>query len=385
MDALFANPSPSHLKHSLIIISPYLPLFSSQISLRLCTSRRRRRTVNYSLHSSFLQSHQQLQRQLNPEAATAAAAEAVNYQSYDEGETYGEVHSIVGSRAAGDGTMEYLIQWKDDHAPTWVPSAYVASDVVAEYESPWWAAAKKADEAALRRILVAVDGRDVDAVDAEGRTALHFAAGLGSEPCIRLLAGAGADLDRRELNGGLTALHMAAGYARADATRALIELGADPEAEDGGGREVLKLAKEVLAAAPKGSPVHFARRLEMVKVVAALEEAVFEYAEVQGIMERRGKGDKVEYLVRWMDGGNCEWVKGGLIAEDVVRDYEAGLEYGAAESVVGVRDGAGGGREYMVKWTDMEEATWEPQQNVDPELIVEFEERTRVNQDGGVR
>lgn len=34
---------------------------------------------------------------------------------------------------------------------------------------------------------------------------------------------------------------------------------------------------------------------------------MFEYAEVQEILERRGKGENLEYLVRWKDGAN-EWV-----------------------------------------------------------------------------
>ncbi|XP_057966381.1 signal recognition particle 43 kDa protein, chloroplastic [Malania oleifera] len=295
------------------------------------------------------------------------------YQSYDQDESYGEVNRIIGSRAAADGGMEYLIEWKDDHAPTWVPSAYVAKDVVAEYETPWWTAAKKADADTLQNLLDAGDGRDVDAVDEDGRTALHFVAGLGSEPCVRLLVGAGAYVNRRDGRGGLTALHMAAGYVRPDAVRALLELGADPEAEDDGGRTAMGLAREVLKATPKGNPVQFARRLGLENVIRVLEEAVFEYAEVQEILERRGKGDQTEYLIKWMDGEDNEWVRVGSIAEDLVRDYEAGVEYAVAEWVVDRRDVDGGKREYLVRWTDMEDATWEPEENVDPDLIKEFE------------
>lgn len=73
--------------------------------------------------------------------------------------------------------MEYLIEWKDDHSPTWVPSDFIASDVLAEYENPWWTASKKADDSALSQIIEADDGRDVNAVDNDGRTALLFVAG----------------------------------------------------------------------------------------------------------------------------------------------------------------------------------------------------------------
>ncbi|RVX12345.1 Signal recognition particle 43 kDa protein, chloroplastic [Vitis vinifera] len=124
------------------------------------------------------------------------------FDSYNEDESYGEVNKIIGSRAAEGGKgMEYLIEWKDGHVPTWVPARYVAGDVVAEYESPWWTAAKKADDAALKALLESGDGRDVDAVDENGRTALLFAAGLGSEACVQILADAGADLNHRD-NGG---------------------------------------------------------------------------------------------------------------------------------------------------------------------------------------
>ncbi|KAG7978373.1 hypothetical protein I3843_05G079500 [Carya illinoinensis] len=294
----------------------------------------------------------------------------------NEDESYGEVNKIIGSRALEGGTgMEYLIEWKDGHSPSWVPSDFIAKDVVAEYETPWWTAAKKADEAAFQRLISAEeDLRDVDAVDPDGRTALIFVAGLGSEPCVKLLAEAGANIDHRDNSGGLTALHMAAGYVQPGVVKQLLELGADPEVEDDKRRTPLDLAKEILRVTPKGNPVQFARRLALERVIRVLEEAVFEYAEVEEIMEKRGKGDNLEYLVKWKDGGDNEWVKAGLIGEDLVRDYEAGLEYAVAEGVVGKRVGDDGKMEYLVKWTDMEDATWEPEENVDSDLIKEFEE-----------
>ena len=48
-------------------------------------------------------------------------------------------------------------------------------------------------------------------------------------------------------------------------------------------------------------------------------------------MEKRGKGRDLEYLVKWKDGGDDEWVKAKFIGEDLVRDFEAGLEYAVAE------------------------------------------------------
>lgn len=266
--------------------------------------------------------------------------------------------------------MEYLIEWKDELPPTWVPSDYIAKDVVAEYETPWWTAAKKADEAALKLLVDSGDGRDIDAVDADGRTALLFVSGLGSEECVRLLAEAGADVNRRDNGGGLTALHMAAGYVRPGVAKLLVDYGADVEAADDRGRTPLQLAREILKSTP---PLQFARRLGLESVVRVLEGAAFEFAEVEEIVERRGKGENEEYLVRWKDGGENEWVKAAYVAEDLVADFEAGLEYAVAEAVLDRREGDEGKIEYLVKWADIEEATWEPEENVDPELIKLFQ------------
>ncbi|KAL2230659.1 UNVERIFIED_CONTAM: Signal recognition particle protein, chloroplastic [Sesamum indicum] len=306
-----------------------------------------------------------------PEAAAPPPAKE-EFSDYDEDETYGEVNRIIGSRALESGRgMEYLIEWKDDHTPTWVPSDFVANDVVAEYETPWWTAAKKADDTALKQLIESNDGRDIDAVDQDGRTALLFVSGLGSEQCVQLLAEAGANVNHRDNGGGLTALHMAAGYVKPGVAKLLIEFGADPELEDDRGRTPLELAREILKATPQ---LQFARRLGLEGVIRVLEGAIYEFAEVEEIMERRGKGENLEYLVKWKDGGENEWVRAGLIAEDLVKDYEAGLEYAVAECVVDKREGEDGKEEYLVKWTDIEEATWEPEENVDPLLINRFEE-----------
>ncbi|KAL8170318.1 hypothetical protein V2J09_022122 [Rumex salicifolius] len=298
-----------------------------------------------------------------------------DFEDYNEDESYGEVDLIIGSRrsAAAAASMEYLVQWKDGHPPTWLPSSLIAADVVAEYDSPWWTAAKKADSDALLRLLED-DARDVDAVDSDGRSALHFVAGLGSEPCVRLLAYAGADVNRRDNAGGLTPLHMAAGYVRPEVAEILIGFGADAEAADDRGKTSLGLAKEILNITPKGNPTQLGRRLGLEKIISILEGSIYEFAEVAEVMERRGKGDKVEYLVRWRDGGENEWVKAGLVADDVVTDFEAGLEYAEAQGVEGKRIGDEGKAEYLVRWADIDQPTWEPIDNVNPDLIREFEE-----------
>ncbi|KAL6648855.1 hypothetical protein ACP70R_013079 [Stipagrostis hirtigluma subsp. patula] len=316
----------------------------------------------------------------------------VNKEGDDE-EAYGEVDRIVSSRTvknpvfAEDGSAttatatEYLVEWRDGHEPSWVPAEAIAADVVAEYETPWWTAAKKADAAALSALLADETlRRDPDAEDAQGRTAMHFAAGLGSEDCLRALAEAGADVDHRErAGGGLTPLHIAAGYGRAVGVRALLELGADPEAPDGQGRTPLELVQEVLGKMPKGNPAVLQQRLAIEAAAKELEKAVYEWAEVEKVVDGRGEGKWREYLVEWRDGGDREWVKAAWVAEDLVNDFEAGLEYAVAEAVVDKRQAAAEAGEekweYLVKWVDIEEATWEPAENVDAELVQEFEQR----------
>ncbi|CAN8283738.1 unnamed protein product, partial [Cochlearia groenlandica] len=253
---------------------------------------------------------------------------AYSSEEDDDGEeSYGEVNKIIGSRMCTTTTMEYLIEWKDGHSPSWVPSSYVAADLVSEYETPWWTAARKADEEAFAQLLESPeDCRDINSVDENGRTALLFVAGLGSEKCVRILAEAGANLEHRDVRGGLTALHMAAGYVKPEAVKELVDLGADVEVEDERGLTALELAKEILKTTPKGNPLQFGRRMGLEKVISILEGQVFEYAQVHEIVEKRGKGKDIEYLVKWKDGGDCEWVKGLHVAEDVAMDYEAGMD-----------------------------------------------------------
>ncbi|CAI9115405.1 OLC1v1016304C1 [Oldenlandia corymbosa var. corymbosa] len=368
MDSILLNPPISSLKLP-SKLTTYT--FSSQ-SLFKPSTVVNSKTVQFPvLISATLQNQEEKQSEI-VEAET-------QFEDYNQDESYGEVSKILASRKAsdpdddGDGTrvrMEYLIEWKDDHAPTWVPSEYIADDVIAEYETPWWMAARKADESALKELIDGDYGRDVNAVDDDGRTALLFVAGLGSEPCVRILAEAGADLDYRDKSGGLTALHMAAGYVRPGVVKVLVESGADPEVEDDRGRTPLELARDILKVTPK---MQFVKRLGLESVINILEGEIFEYAEVQEIMERRGKGDKLEYLIKWKDGGDNEWVKAGFVAEDLVKDFEAGLEYGVAECILDSKE-LEGKKEYLVKWTDIDEATWEPEENVDPILIQVFEE-----------
>lgn len=61
--------------------------------------------------------------------------------------------------------MEYLIEWKDGHASSWVPTDFIAKDIIAKYKTPWWTAAKKPDESILKNLIESNDGHNVNADD----------------------------------------------------------------------------------------------------------------------------------------------------------------------------------------------------------------------------
>lgn len=110
-----------------------------------------------------------------------------------------------------------------------------------------------------------------------------------------------------------------------------------------------------------------------------LDEAIFEDVAVERILEKRTDEKGVtEYLVKWSDGSQDSWEPIVNIGEDLVKDYEEGLEYGIAERIVEKRE-VDGKPEYLVQWADTEENTWEPEENIADEIIAEFESQ----QNGG--
>ncbi|GJP34095.1 hypothetical protein CLOM_g18561 [Closterium sp. NIES-68] len=366
---------------------------------RPAISRERRFTVTATSSGSTSTSAADQQQQ---ESTTSAAkkpafedvpADLPAEESAADEEDVGEVEKILGSRVAEGGVTQYLIEWKDDHPDSWEPRENVAADLVAAFEEPWWTAVRRGDEAKVQELLG--EGRDVNAVDGNGRSALLFAAGLGNEKMVRALLAEGADVAWQDKEG-YSALHIAAGYVHSTIVRALLDHGADPEQEDKQQRSPLILAQQLLKANPPNNPAAFARRLALDNVVKMLDEAVFEESEVDQILDKRlGEDGVVEYLVQWQDDSEDSWEPAENIGEDLVKDFEEGLEYGVAEKilekrVVGAAQGGGEGMvEYLVKWQDSDENTWEPEGNVAPEVIAEFEGvsveevEARVGKEGG--
>ena len=95
-------------------------------------------------------------------------------------------------------------------------------------ESPVADAVMRGDSARVRQLIK--QGLDVNAAQADGMTALHWAAQRGDASGAQLLMYAGARVDAVTRNGNYTPLHLAARGGRASAVKALLAAGADVNA-----------------------------------------------------------------------------------------------------------------------------------------------------------
>ncbi|CAE7486376.1 Kidins220, partial [Symbiodinium necroappetens] len=111
-------------------------------------------------------------------------------------------------------------------------------------------AAERGDLGRLRRQLK--QGADITWADADGLTALHWAARSGKDAVVELLLSTGADAEGRDKKGR-TSLHWAATMGQAAVAEKLLEA-TDPEAE----------------AADAWLPLHFAAQGGHVEVIQAL-------------------------------------------------------------------------------------------------------------------
>lgn len=114
-------------------------------------------------------------------------------------------------------------------------------DVLMPTESPVADAAMRGDSAKVRSLLK--QGIDANAAQADGMTALHWAAARGDAAQVKVLVFAGARLESSTRNGSYTPLHLAAQAGRGAAVRALLESGANPNAlTSSGGATPLHMA-----------------------------------------------------------------------------------------------------------------------------------------------
>ena len=106
--------------------------------------------------------------------------------------------------------------------------------------APVAAAAMRHDTAAVRTLLK--DGKDVNAAQGDGMTALHWAALQGDADMAAILLYAGANVRATTRLGGYTALHLAAQAGHLAAIGRLIAGGANPGAVTSTGATALMLA-----------------------------------------------------------------------------------------------------------------------------------------------
>jgi len=144
----------------------------------------------------------------------------------------------VGARDE-DGSTPLDIAVRSGNAES-VAALVAAGPHCGDWLTPeFWQAAHPAD---VTRCLAA--GADVGARDKWGRTALHYAAGLGTAERVAALVAAGADVGARDDEYGATPLHYAARFGTAESVAALLAAGADVGARLKDGRYAADLADD---------------------------------------------------------------------------------------------------------------------------------------------
>lgn len=127
-------------------------------------------------------------------------------------------------------------------------------------EAPVADAVMRGDTAKVRQLIR--QGLDVNASQADGMSALHWAAQRGDASSAQILVYAGARVDALTRNGNYTPLHLAAREGRGAVVQVLLANGADPlAATSTGGATALHFAAghgdslSVQALLDKGTPV----------------------------------------------------------------------------------------------------------------------------------
>ncbi|KAK9833510.1 hypothetical protein WJX84_006217 [Apatococcus fuscideae] len=244
----------------------------------------------------------------------------------------------------------------------------IAENLVRDFEDKWWNACRKGDEAAMAGMLHG-DGRVLaNALDENRRSGLHFAAAVGNPRCARLLLKAGADVDVSDKEG-YTPLHMASGYFHTATVQVLLEGGADPGLEDRQGRDPVKLIDNLREATPL-NPATMGSRTALEEVASMLTGDLFDEVEPAMILEvRKGDGPKQrEFLVKFSDGHEDCWVREKDMARDLIDDFDAGRELAEADAIIEQRL-RGDTIDYLIRWQDDMEPTWESEDQVSQHLI----------------
>ena len=348
------------------------------------------------------------------------------------------------------------VSLQDEYEDSWEAADDLSEDLLRGYEDKWWKAVKTGDYDTIVGMLIGGREALVSGVDDERRSALHYSCGTGNVKCAKLLLVNGAEVDLRDKDG-YTPLHIASGYMHKPIVSELIEAGADPEIEDNNDRSPLQLVETLRDNLPPNNPTVFSRRLQLNEVIKLLEDNLYEEVTPRNILKARKKAqkkggeeggekkkdaveaglfgdgdeeeeeeemmsvsdlDKREFLVQWGEEDiEPSWVPLKHMADDVVEDFDQGLEYAEAlrilekrEEVVeaveanldadtssssaataaseeeGEGEGEGEGEkegekavqtkvEYLIEWSDGYENSWEPEGHVSDDLVKLFEQQ----------
>jgi len=184
-------------------------------------------------------------------------------------------------------------------------------------EAPIAEAAMRGDSLRLRQLLR--EGLDVNAAQADGMTALHWAASRGDVGSARMLLFAGARPAAVTRNGNYTPLHLAARSGRGEMVRALLDGGADVGAvTSSGGATALhfaaghgdSLAVAVLTAAGatvdardaayEQTPLMWAAAFDRVRAIRVLVAAGADLEAVSKVEDiaQREKDERAELTAR---------------------------------------------------------------------------------------
>ncbi len=107
---------------------------------------------------------------------------------------------------------------------------------------------------------------------------------------------------------------------------------------------------------------------------------MFEELQPRAILAKRGEAAPpasgephapLEYLVHWGDGTPDTWEPERNLADDVVADFEAGLEYASAAAITAQRR-ANNVTEYLVSWDDGAEPSWQEEEQIDEGVVRAF-------------
>lgn len=272
--------------------------------------------------------------------------------------------------------------------------------------------------------LLLANGAEVDLRDKEGYTPLHLASGYMHVPVIRALIDAGADPEVEDKDGRsplalveslrdnlpdnnptvfsrklqLEEVSVIFFLFRTNVASLLLTDGRQSSQ-----KKILQVIKElegnlyeevepanVLEArsSKKGSAVEEEDKEENEKEEGGLDieaELGFGGEDVGGSVEELDMSDR-EFLVQWSDDQEPSWVPQKHMAEDVVEDFDSGIEYAVAKAILerravaaevaeeGGEEGKEAEYEYLVQWEDGYEDSWEPRGHISQDLLTQFEE-----------